>query len=354
VPVQRLKGVGQFAEMIPLLMVITIPRIQPFLRRIHLPAWLALPWPPYLIPALIALGVVIVIGSVVFGLRALSGDFLIRVSDIVHTDSGARAKPRRSWLSDTVALFFGGPGSRAGFEYLSRMLSRDWQFRRQFMAMVPSLLFPLIWLIRGVGISPFSGEFSPAHVIPHVFGFLLFSMCTLLPYGSHYKGAWIFLLAPNHAFKGVVRGVYAWMWIKLVVLPHIILFLVFAWAWGAVDSALFMAYSMAAASVYLGLELRTIEGMPFTLQPTVSRGSMMFPILLMSGLVIGASVALQYFVLFHSRTTVVASVVVLGTAAWFVTRSAFDTFEVAIRHHLGMASEESTVSADAFYKEIEL
>jgi len=162
-------------------------------------------------------------------------------------------------------------------------------------------------------------------------------MCTLLPFSEHYKGAWVFLLAPSRAFEGVARGVFAWMWLKLIVLPHAILFLVFAWRWGAaLDSALFTAFSLAVASVYLGLEMRTIEGMPFTQQPVASRGSHIFPILMMAGIVIGAAVALQYYVLFHSRTTVAIAVAVLGVTAYFLTRGALDTFEVSIRHHLGL------------------
>lgn len=350
VPISRLKAVGQIAEMVPLLLFVTIPRVQPLLRRVHLPAWMTSQWPPYLAPALVATGTFAVIGSFVFGLRSLSGDFLIRISDIVHTGSGSRVKPRRSRISNVVAKLFGGPGSRAGFEYLSRMLSRDWQFRRQFLGMVPALIAPMVWLIRGARINPFSGEFAPAHGVPHMFGFMLFWMCTLLPYGGDYKGAWIFNLAPSHAFAGAARGVYAWMWIKLVVLPHALLFLFWAWNWGLLDGALFAGYSVAAASVYLGLELRSIEGMPFTQQPQVSRGSMMFPILMMAGLVIGAAIALQYYVLFHSRTTVALTIAVLGAGAYFLTRNSLDTFEGSIRYHLGLMSEEST----AVYKEIEL
>jgi len=350
VPVARLKAVGQITEMVPLLLMVTIPRIGPAARGIPLPAWVTAP-PPYAVPILIAVGALTAIGSVIFGLRSLSGDFLIRVSDIVHTGSGSRAKVRRSGMSDAVAFLFGGPGSRAGFEYLSRMLSRDWQYRRQFLGMIPALIAPLVWLFQDSGISPFSGQFSSTHVLPHLFGFILFWMCTLLPFSEHYKGAWVFLLAPSRAFEGVARGVFAWMWLKLIVLPHAILFLVFAWRWGAaLDSALFTAFSLAVASVYLGLEMRTIEGMPFTQQPVASRGSHVFPILMLSGVVIGTAVALQYYVLFHSRTTVAIAVAVLGVAAYFVTRGALDTFEVSIRHHLGLLSEEST----AVYKEIEV
>ena len=50
------------------------------------------------------------------------------------------------------------------------------------------------------------------------------------------------------------------------------------------------------------------------------------------------------------RSVVAIAVAVLGVAAYFVTRGALDTFEVSIRHHLGLLSEEST----AVYKEIEV
>jgi hypothetical protein len=90
--------------------------------------------------------------------------------------------------------------------------------------------------------------------------------------------------------------------------------------------------------------------MPFTQQPQVSRSGMMFPMLMMAGLVIGIAIALQYFVLFRSRATVAIAAVALASAAWFLTRSALDTFEGSIRHHLGLMSADST----AVYKEIEI
>ena len=44
---------------------------------------------------------------------------------------------------------------------------------------------------------PVRGQFTAVHLAPHVFGFLLFFICSFMPYGSDFKGAWIFVLIPR-------------------------------------------------------------------------------------------------------------------------------------------------------------
>ena len=68
-----------------------------------------------------------------------------------------------------------------------------------------------------------------------------------------------------------------------------------------------------------------------------------------SGTVIAIVVALQHFLLFHSRPLVLAVTLLAASAAYFLTRSSLHTFEVSIRYHLGLVSQESTM----LYKEID-
>ena len=67
----------------------------------------------------------------VFGVRALSADYLIRVSGMMRGGAAAGSHGRRFATGGIVARFFGGQSSRAGFAFVSRMMLRDWQFRRQ-------------------------------------------------------------------------------------------------------------------------------------------------------------------------------------------------------------------------------
>jgi len=124
----------------------------------------------------------------------------VRVSSIVHGRPTSRkplAGTPRSRMGEAVGIVFGGQASRAGFEYARRMMTRDWQFRRQLTQLLPTFVIMASSLPAGLRTSVFSRQFSPMHMAPHVFGFLLFSVCMILVYGSDYKGVWMFLLVPG-------------------------------------------------------------------------------------------------------------------------------------------------------------
>jgi hypothetical protein len=165
-------------------------------------------------------------------------------------------------------------------------------------------------------------------------------ICGAIPFGTGYKGAWLFLLAPAGAFRGVARGVYARL-LALVLGPHLMLLPLLAWYWGIPDAILFLAYSAVASSVYLALELRLIEGMPFTRQPQIAGNPYILLILMAGGLLMAIAVALQYLLIFRSPTVVIAVTAALTVASWMLARSSLDTMEIAIRFHLGVVSNES-------------
>lgn len=340
IPVRRLKAAGQLAGTLPFIGMIWMSDVLDLLAHFHLRRWL-----PAQAPArwgvAVALGI-LAVAIVVLGIRSLSADYLIRVSSMVRGGSAAGATMRRSRMGGIVARFFGGQPSRAGFAFVSRMMLRDWQFRRQ---MVPLLILPLMGLASlfssGWRADPFSGRFTPIHLLPHIFATVLFFICVFLPYGSDYKGAWIFLLAPARAFGGFARGVYALLWIEVIVIPHLILLPFLAWFWGIWHAGLFLAYSLAAASVYLALELRLIDGAPFSKQVDTTRGAILLPLMMIGGIAIAAAVGLQYFLVFRSAAIVIMTTAVFGIAAWCLTRSSLSAFEVSIRYNLGLLSAES-------------
>jgi hypothetical protein len=338
VPPSRLKSIGMIAEMAPWLgyMAIQFSRVGHF--KLRIPHWLPSQREPRL--ALAAAVGAIAVTIVVLGIRALSGDYLVRVSAIAHGGSGRKVKARRSHLGALVARLFGGPPARAGFDYLSRMMLRDWQFRRQMIPLIPMVLVPGFAAAQAIRVSPFSGKFTAMHILPHAFGIVFYLISTVIVFGADHQGAWLFLLAPAGAFRGFARGVYARL-LTLILAPHALLLAVLAWYWGIRDAGLFVAYSTAVAAVYLGLELRLIEGMPFSKQPDASRNPFILPMMLLGGALMAIAVGLQYFLVFRSPVVVMAVTVALAAAAWLGTRSSLEAFEVNIRFHLGILSTES-------------
>ena len=337
VPAPRLKSVAQIVEMVPLLGLMFAGQIWPSLAR-KVGDWLpeGSPWRRNLGISLPVVAVVIA----AMGLRALSGDYLIRVASIAHGGGGGRTKPRRSRMGDVVARLLGGPPARAGFAYTARMMRRDWAFRRQLISIIPCAISPAILLAKGVHTDPFSGQFSAVHVIPHVFGIVLFLVAVSMVYGSDHKGSWLFLLTPSGAFAGFARGVYGLLWISVIGIPHAVLLVPLAWYWGVAHALLFAVFSVSVATLYLGLVLRLIDAVPFSKQPVTSRGVYFMGIMFGGSLVISIAVGLQYLLVFRSVTVVAGVTVTLAGAAWFVTRASLDTFTTAMRYNLSIESAE--------------
>src|SRR5262245_56400987 len=142
VPARRMKAASQFVQGIPFLLLMSRRAWMPAARWIS--GWLQGPlrfvpdWAQIAVPA----GLILI--AVVSGLRTFSADYLIRVATMVHSASNVKTKMRRSYLGDVVRRFFGGQAGRAGFDYMRRMMTRDWQFRRMMLSVVPLLIFAVI------------------------------------------------------------------------------------------------------------------------------------------------------------------------------------------------------------------
>jgi hypothetical protein len=341
VPARRLKAAGQVAEVVPWTAFVLFQNSRALFKQVHAPHWIPTETAP-----LVAIGIAAAAISafmVATGLRCLSGDYLVRISTIVSGSSRVPTETHKSHTADFVARFFGGPASRAGFEFVSRMMRRDWQFRRQMIPMIPGTMGLLYLSLHNFRTSPFSREFAGAHVMPHLIGVILFWMCPLLAYGSDYKGAWLFLLAPARVFGPFARGVHAWLWLRIVVAPHVPMLAAGAYFWGLRDALPFVAYSLAAASLYLGLELRLIDGVPFGKPPEPTRQNLLLPIMFLGLVAMAAAVGVQYYWLFHSHAAVLGAAVLLGAAAYFATRSSLNAFAGSIRFRLGLMSAEAKV-----------
>ncbi len=345
-PTRRLKAAAQFIGILPPLAINALQltknaiHIVKPLARSDISNWLlARPAALWSMAAMLAAATA---AAVVFGIRSLSADYLIRVSVLMRGGSTAGSKIRRSPIAGIVAAVFGGQAARAGYAFVSRMILRDWQFRRTFIGMGVIVLIGLpMMIVSGWRTDPFSGQFAPMYFLPHVLGFLLFLICLAMPYGADYKGAWIFLLAPSGVLGGFARGAFALLWMDIVVFPNLILFPLLAWSWGIAHAAVFIAFSISAASIYLGTELNLIEAAPFSRQMDPLRGAFVMPVMIMGGIVMAIAVLAQYLLIFRSPTIALVTTCGLGAVASLVTRSSLERWTIAIRYNLAVTSAET-------------
>ena len=338
VPATRAKAAAQYADAAPWVLIIGMQNVRLLLPK-QLPK-LPLPRDPNALLAL-KIGIVLaVVAVIVFGLRSLSADYLVKVASIAHGGSSRKASVRQSLLGKMVTRWFGGPPGLAGFEYTRRMMVRDWQFRKMMLGLLPTLVMSVAFLWRDWRKSPFQGDFTGVHLVPHAMGFLLFMICVALPYGGGFKCNWTFLIAPSTVFNRFVRGMWAQLWFRLVLIPHLFLLALWSWTWGLWQSALFVAFSVALSTLYLGLVLRLVDGIPFGKQGDSKRGAQLLPLMMAGGLGIAAAVALQHFVLFRWPVAVLVATPFVGFVAWGLTKSSLAAVADAIRFSLGLESQE--------------
>ena len=331
IPVRRLKAAAAMAQVIPMcfwlgynFLNLWKKNVVRWVASIELPeAWLAVgDAVPGGFPAL--LGVVgsgVAIFACVFGLRALSGDHLIRVSGLMHSGSRVRRRERRRWkVGPWIARFAGGQASRAGFEYVRSLMVRDWQFLRHTAINIPIVIFGFIAMIKyGWEVSPFAPGFAAIHFLPHGFGLMIVLTCTFLGYGNDYKGIWSLSIVPDSSLRPFVRGIYALLWLVLVVVPNVFCLFVLAWSWGVWDAVFFIAYSTVVASLYLGVGLKLVDGVPFGKQMQPDRNAVTLGIMLIYSIAVGIAIGIQY-VLFRWFVAVVVLTLVVGLGTYFLTR----------------------------------
>lgn len=338
IPARRLKVSAQIVAALPIFLMFWSSRLGKLIGRIQIARYIphspAVPWSICIVFAGLALA------AVIGGIRSLSADYLIRVSGMMHGGASRRRAPRRSFTGPLIARLFGGQSPRAGAAFLNCMMLRDWQFRRQLAPMLAPIAIFAIDAGRGWKTDPFGQPFSPMHVLPHAFGFLLLFVCLALPYGSDHKAMWFFLTVPVGSIGGFAKGVWATLWLRVVLIPHLVLLIPLAAVWGFRHGVLFVAYSAIMSSLYLSLELRLVESVPFMRQPDASRGTIVLPILIGGAIVASIMVALQYFIVFHSPAVVLAVTVAGAVAVCFSTRSSLRAVAEAMRFNLGLASSE--------------
>ena len=360
VPVRRLKAAAGMAQVVPMLFLFGFQVLTRSWRdlvdragSVELPqGWLAaadaLPggFPALLGVAGGAVGLVVIFQ----GLRALSADHLIRVSGLMHSGSRIRRLKRRgSQVGPWVARFAGGQASRAGFEYLRCMMLRDWQFLRNAAPIIPMVILPFGFLLSAGGLSsPFGPGFAPIHLLPHLLGLAIILTCKFLAYGNDFKGIAWFFIAPDSSFRPFAGGIHAALWLLLAAVPNLLSLPVLTWFWAGQEAVLFIVFSTAVASLYLGVGLRLIDGVPFGKQAPPTRSAVGLGLMLVFFMSAGIAVGIQHL-LFRSWAAVALVTLVVGVGARFLTRAVLDDYAARIRLQLKLAASGSLL----LYKEVE-
>ena len=360
VPVRRLKAAAGMVQVVPMLFLFGFQVLTRSWRdlvdragSVELPqGWLAAADAlPGRLPVLLgvaggAVGLVVIFQ----GLRALSADHLIRVSGLMHSGSRIRRLKRRgSQVGPWVARFAGGQASRAGFEYLRCMMLRDWQFLRNAAPIIPMVILPFGFLLAAGGLSsPFGPGFAPIHLLPHLLGLAIILTCKFLAYGNDFKGIAWFFIAPDSSFRPFAGGIHAALWLLLAAVPNLLSLPVLTWFWAVQEAVLFIVFSTAVASLYLGVGLRLIDGVPFGKQAPPTRSAVGLGLMLVFFMAAGIAVGIQHL-LFRSWAAVALVTLVVGVGARFLTRAVLDDFAARIRLQLKLAASGSVL----LYKEVE-
>jgi hypothetical protein len=224
------------------------------------------------------LSVLVSIIVIWFGLRGFSSAYFSEAASMVQGRFG-QTRNRNAFSRCCAALVrtvTGSPQGLGAFCFVSKMIWRDWQFRRAVLMQtwIPFLIIlGLILAITRFGISaPGSAdEPLPAYILPHLFGLIAMALCTNLPFTDFPKGSWIYLTAPIASMRAFARGVFWALWISAIGLPHIVL-LCFFMRFVNWESAVFITgFNLLVVSLYLSFAINLVSGLPFSSPMNESR-----------------------------------------------------------------------------------
>jgi hypothetical protein len=282
----------------------------------------------------------VTLALIAIGLRAFRADYMVNVSSLLQGGEVSSDKPaRRAWLGPLIQRITGAPSGYGTFAFMGIMLRRDWNFRRQAIAAIlPFVLAPIPAAIASIKRSPFPGEglsirdFSPMHIFPHCLGMALVLVCMLIPYTAEPKGSSIFVGLPMGRLRPFVRGVYASLWMPVLVL-HLCLLVPCIWFWRLGEGLLFVAFSMALVSVYIGLAILFIDGFPFANRFKPSAMSAM-PVIFLVGFITAFIFSIIQWLVFHNTFLVLAAALILTVSAYAIAHVSLGKLEGKVRVNL--------------------
>lgn len=282
------------------------------------------------------------IWAFVFGLRALSSNQLIR-----SYDQEPKTVRSTGWFGSSPLSFvssrLGNQIRRSGFEYMSRIAMRDWQFWRNILSVIAPVLCGLGYmLVRDSDGSPFSSGFTSIHFMPHLLGFTVLMSCRFSAYGSDYKSACLFVTVPGRFVRSFAQGVTISLFLSIVILPHMIGVVVSVWSWPLTDLALFSVFSFAVTTLYLCVGVGSIGSIPFGKQFEPDKKILTPFFMYMWALCMAGAVGIQ-FLLFLSHYAVGITALVLSVVAVLLAKNSITRLAVDIKVHLDeLALQQST------------
>lgn len=292
-----------------------------------------------------------------FGIRSFSGKYF---------SEGASIAQGRSWHhtrqtafsrigAAAIRILTGSPIGSAAYYFVSKMMRRDWQFRRNILMQT---WFPLLFLCLMIaGVVRFGLPASPLaqsmpifnDYLPHLLGLITFALCGVLSFTEFSRGSWIYLVEPIGDLRAFARGVYWALWVFVAGLPHLILlpFLVRCWGW--TEAALGGGFSLLVVSLYLSFGIQHISGLPFSShfnEPHRALITVQVRMGSVGAIIIPAGVQ---WALFQHWWLALFSSIILAVTTWFVLSHSLDDLEGEIRWRLHMLK----MGTNQMFKEIE-
>jgi hypothetical protein len=280
-----------------------------------------------------------------FGVRSLSAGYMTRIVGVMRS-SGRRSRGPLRWspAGRIVRAMSGRPSGQAALGFVTCMMRRDWQFRRGIIPVaLPLLLLAPVMMRTGIDMAPFgAGRLSVIGLLPVVLSLVTLIMCQMLAYSDHYRGAWVFVIAPKIGLRGFVRGVYWSLWLPFLALPFGVVMIVCSAYWGVADAALFAGYGLAVASLMFGLQLMLVEALPFTSAPSAERSAAIVSFIMFGPVAAGIAWLVQGQFIFRSRWTTALAALVFAWAAKVTGEYSLRLLEIKAHHTLGVLNSTGT------------
>lgn len=271
-----------------------------------------------------------------FGLRSFSGTYFSEASSIVRGRSGRSRLRQRFHFAAMIRKLTGSPAGLGAFSFTSKMMRRDWHFRRTALPTVVYFLFAFAPFVSHADFpaSPMIPHtFSFALVVPHVLGLMLLTPCAMVVFTDLHRGSWIFLTSPLADLRAFTSGVYWAFWFPGVGVTHLCILPVLIRYWGWRDALVFAGFSLILVSFYLGLAMLLISGIPFSNPFKASTAALGLPVLMLGGMVAAFFATLQW-VVFQIWWVAIPAGLLLGIVTMVVARLTLRHLEEEIRLNL--------------------
>jgi hypothetical protein len=170
--------------------------------------------------------------------------------------------------------------------------------------------------------------------LPHLLGLIAMALCINISFTEFQNGPWLFLTAPIGQLRAFARGIYWALWTPAAGLPYLAMlpFLIYFGDWKEV--ALFTGFSLVIVSLYLGIEIEMISGLPFSSHPDEARTTVSATYIQICWFFAIIFLTVLQAMLFQYWWTALPSGIVLAVLTWLVVHWNLGELEQEIRWRL--------------------